>query len=252
MRIAGGDVQPAATGHPGELVVVGFVGDAELAARVGAARPEDAARLQRDRESAARRDVDPVGGRAELPRNQRLFTVQTELAADVPAPAPQRAVGLDRHDGAAVDSGRSQEPVVLRADTLRLRYVALSGAVPELAIRVDAPGPEAAILLDGDGVVRTARSEDPAAAGDLGRHFLHRRVSPAELAEPVPPPRPEGPVRLDGQREVVAGTDGHPVVAGAYALERRVLFARDPELAVAVVTGDPERAVGLECDAVSV
>src|SRR5690606_33403386 len=159
---------------------------------------------------------------------------------------------LDRHDGAAVDSGRSQEPVVLRADTLRLRYVALSGAVPQLAIRVDAPGPEAAILLDGDGVVRTARSEDPAAAGDLGRHFLHRRVSPAELAEPVPPPRPEGPVRLDGQREVVAGTDGHPVVVGAYALERLVPFARDPELAVAVVTGDPERAVGLECDALSV
>src|SRR5690606_11020654 len=97
-----------------------------------------------------------------------------------------------------------------------------------------------------------ARSEDPAAAGDLGRDFLHRRVYPAKLAEPVPPPRPEGPVRLDGQREVVAGTDGHPVVVRAYALERRVLFARDPELAVAVVTGDPERAVGLECDAVSV
>src|SRR5690606_8005968 len=103
---AGGHELPAGTERLAELVAVVAVGvvGAEPAARIGAARPERAVRLERDGEPAARRDVDPVVRLAELLRARRSGDrPQAELAADVAATAPQRAVGLDRHAGAAGD-----------------------------------------------------------------------------------------------------------------------------------------------------
>src|SRR5690606_16259604 len=144
---------------------------AEPAAGVGAGRPEEAVGVEREGEATAGRDGDPVHRGADLLRARRLDGLaQPELAADVAAPGPQGAVVLDGEGGFAADAGGGEDPVAGRADLAGLRDEARFGVAAELAVGVVAPGPEGAVGLHGDGVVRAGRDLDPAVALDPGRH----------------------------------------------------------------------------------
>ena len=173
----------------------------------------------------------------------------TELALEVQAPAPERAVGLARA-GVANPCGDLSHQGAKRAHLHRRGLVA-RGAVAELAVDVAAPAPQRAVGLTRAGV--------EAPCGDLGhkgakRAHLHRRglvddVAVAKLALEVLAPAPERAVGL--ARAGVANPCGDLSHQGAKRahLHRRGLGAdvAVAELAVGVAAPAPERAVGLAC-----
>nr|GEU28309.1 hypothetical protein [Tanacetum cinerariifolium] len=101
----------------------------------------------------------PVLGRAHLGRNiTRHLVALAQLAEQVIAPRPQRAVGADRH-GKTVAHGHLLPDIAVARNRDR-GIAARIGAVTELALDVQAPAVQAAIGLEGDGLV--------AAGGHLG------------------------------------------------------------------------------------
>ena len=91
--------------------------------------------------------------------------------------------------------------------------VVIAEAEVEAHIAVVAPGPDGAVLPDGEAVAVAGGDRCPVAGvADLGRGGVGAAVYgvPAELAVVVQSPGPEGAVLLDGQRVVGTAGGGRP------------------------------------------
>src|SRR5665647_1011289 len=129
------------------------------------------------------------------------------------------------------------------------RGVPLLGvAEAELAVAVEAPGPEGAVRLHCQSVAVAAGDARPVVgAAHSGRGESGGGIAHAELADIVVAPGPEGAVLLHGQTEVVAAGDGRPVMGGADpGRGEPVARVAQAELTEAVATPGPEAAVLLQ------
>lgn len=80
------------------------------------------------------------------------------------------------------------------------------GAIAQLCVIVAAPGPEAAVIPDGYGVVASHGDLPPILRGtDLDRRFLLQRGSVAQLSVLIRSPGPERAVTADAGAVIAAG-----------------------------------------------
>ena len=129
-------------------------------------------------------------------------------------------------------------------------------AQAELAELVEAPGPEGAVLLEGQGVVGVGGAMDDrrplVSAADLCRSVSADGVAQAELAVGVLAPGPQRAILLQGHAVVAEAADGRPV-AGAADPGRAVSLGgvAEAQLAEGVAAPGPQRTVLLQGQAVA-
>ena len=186
------------------------------------------------------RDRGPVrtaGG--DLHRRRALGRAAVaELTGEVPTPAPQRHVVLDRArvEGAGADIG----PVVVHTDSRRCRVVVGCRAGAELPVGVVTPAPQRLLLADSARVVATGRQLAP-----VRRHTdLHGGVADDCWCRRRAHRDPNTTGRCRARRTGgPGGGDGVPVVARTDVRRHRLAHrGAVAELAVEVVAPAVERA----------